>query len=179
MESSGAVDWGAVVYYSAKSLTGPAETQNASRRLLGGWVMDSNGQSEPRLCKSGDRSANGAAWVICPEAFHREIEPSDRQNQARGIGGLPTFSVITSNIYETGEDLCCLLFVVFKRACQSVSGPPPHVLFVTQGSTCAPTRPLATQPSASGPYSTRPPKAGLSLFVARALAKCNRADLSR
>ena len=113
------------MYYSAKSLTGPAETQNASRRLLGGWVMDSNGQSEPRLCKSGDRSANGAAWVICPEAFHREIEPSDRQIQAGGIGGLPTFSVITSNIYETGEDLCCLLFVVFKRACQSVSGPPP------------------------------------------------------
>ena len=87
VESSGAVDWGAVVYYSAKSLTGPAETQNASRRLLGGWVMDSNGQSEPRLCKSGDSSANGAAWVICPEAFHREIEPGVSPKSGGGDKG--------------------------------------------------------------------------------------------
>lgn len=73
IESTGAVDWGKTVYYSAKSMTGPAPTENATTRLLGGWVMDANGQSEPKLCKNGDNTANGAAWVICPEAFHREI----------------------------------------------------------------------------------------------------------
>ena len=73
IESTGAVDWGQTVYYSSKSLTGAAATENETTRLLGGWVMDSNGESEPKLCKNGDSSDNGAAWVICPEAFHREI----------------------------------------------------------------------------------------------------------
>ena len=123
MESSGAVDWGAVVYYSAKSLTGPAETQNASRRLLGGWVMDSNGQSEPRLCKSGDRSANGAAWVICPEAFHREIEPGVSPKSGGGDKGVYPPFLSSLQIY-----MRLVLFVVFKRACQSVSGPPVFCL---------------------------------------------------
>lgn len=71
VESRGIVDFGAVTYYSAKSLAGPIN--NASERLLGGWVMDSNGKSEPRLCKNGDASPNGISWVICPEALHREV----------------------------------------------------------------------------------------------------------
>jgi hypothetical protein len=35
VETTGAVDWGATTYYSAKSLTGPSPSQNASSRLLG------------------------------------------------------------------------------------------------------------------------------------------------
>jgi hypothetical protein len=35
--------------------------------------MDANGQSEPRLCKNNDKTPNGAKWVICPEALHREV----------------------------------------------------------------------------------------------------------
>ena len=71
VEASGLVDWGAVTYYSAKSLAGPNDDEPT--RLLGGWVMDANGASEPRLCKNRDSSSNGLAWVICPEALHREV----------------------------------------------------------------------------------------------------------
>lgn len=73
VESSGIVDWGAVIYYSAKSLSDGRPGNDAETRLLGGWVMDSNGMSEPKYCKNGDASPNGLAWVICPEAFHRHV----------------------------------------------------------------------------------------------------------
>jgi len=71
VEASGLVDWGALTYYSAKSLAGPSDDETV--RLLGGWVMDSNGASEPRLCKNHDADSNGYSWVVCPEALHREI----------------------------------------------------------------------------------------------------------
>lgn len=69
--SSGVIDYGAVSYYSAKSIAGPSNS--GPRRLLGGWVMDSNGMSEPRLCKNGGSDQNSKDWVICPEALHREL----------------------------------------------------------------------------------------------------------
>jgi hypothetical protein len=37
VEASGLMDWGAVTYYSAKSLAGPNDDEPT--RLLGGWVM--------------------------------------------------------------------------------------------------------------------------------------------
>jgi hypothetical protein len=76
VEASGIVDWGAVTYYSAKSLAGPGNAAMA-QRVLTGWVMDSNGQSEPRYCKNNrpqyGGSENQKAWVICPEALPRDI----------------------------------------------------------------------------------------------------------
>ena len=38
---------------------------------MGGWVMDDNGMSEPKLCKNGDKA--DADWIICPQALHREV----------------------------------------------------------------------------------------------------------
>jgi sucrose-6-phosphate hydrolase SacC (GH32 family) len=110
VEASGLVDWGAVTYYSAKSLAGPNDDEPT--RLLGGWVMDSNGASEPRLCKNRDPSPNGLAWVICPEALHREVylctnrttaKPAMCQRPAPQLQALRAEQPVSANISTCGH----------------------------------------------------------------------------
>ena len=139
IETQGVVDWGAVVYYSAKSITGPAQTQNATRRLLGGWVMDSNGMSEPRLCKNGDTTPNGQAWVVCPESFHREI-------------------YLCTNT-TTRQATLCQRPAPQLKAMRRTANPTPTV---TQINTCAST---AREPLGTANHTQRLPVTGLQLEV--------------